>query len=171
MIFQGFKETILKKKFNKLLSQIEVINVSPLKKIQTIGIITSEEITSKIDLQKEIEVLLGIRNVKIYSLRKFNKTDEISYKHFTNKDINWSGQFTQTNFKSFLEEPLDLLIGYFNTNNIFLETAVLQSKARFKVGFSATNSKLYQIEISEKTENVKAFTLELKKYLQIIKKL
>jgi hypothetical protein len=30
---------------------------------------------------------------------------------------------------------------------------------------------LYEIEISEKTENVNAFTLELKKYLKIIKKL
>lgn len=171
MIFQGFKETILKKKLDKLQSQSEDSSATPLKKIRSIGIITSEEITSKIDLQKEIEVILEIKNAKIYSFRKFNKTDEISYKHFTEKDINWRGQFTQTNFKSFLEEPLDLLIGYFNTNNVFLESAVLQSKAQFKVGFAATNSKLYEIEISEQTENVKAFTLELKKYLQIIKKL
>ncbi|AUC84686.1 hypothetical protein CW731_04995 [Polaribacter sp. ALD11] len=171
MIFQGFKETILKKKLDKLLSNSEFGGASALKKIQTVGIITSEEITSKIDLKVAVEAALGIKNAKIYSLRAFSKTDEISYKHFTEKDINWRGQFTQTNFKSFLEQPLDLLIGYFNTNNIFLESAVLQSKAQFKVGFAATNSKLYQIEISEEIEHVGEFTSELKKYLQIIKKL
>jgi hypothetical protein len=171
MIFQGFKETILKKKLNKVLSKSEHSSVSPLKKIQSVGIITSEEIASKIDLQQQIEAVLGVRNAKIYSLSKFKNTGDFSYKHFTGKDINWIGQFTQTNFQSFLEQPFDLLIGYFNTNNIFLESAVLQSKAEFKVGFAATNSKLYEIEISEKIENVTAFTSELKKYLQIIKKL
>ena len=170
-MFQGFKESILKKKLDKSLIQTPISRTSTLKKIQSVGIITSEEIASKINLQQEIETILGVKNSKIYSLRKFNKADEISYKHFTEKDINWSGQFTQTNFQSFLEQPLDLLIGYFNTNNVLLESAVLQSKAQFKVGFSETNSKLYEIEISEKIENVTAFTSELKKYLQIIKKL
>ncbi|MDB9853533.1 hypothetical protein OAC58_00270, partial [bacterium] len=92
-------------------------------------------------------------------------------KHFTEKDINWKGKFTQTSFQIFLEEPLDLIIGYFTTKNIFLETAVLQSKAQFKVGFSGINPHLYEIEISEKTENILAFTSELKRYLKIINKL
>ena len=171
MIFQGFKESILKKKLKKLLFKNDGISTSSSKRIQTVGIITTNEITSKINLQEEIEAILGVRNVKIYSLRAFNKTDEFSYKHFTRKDINWKGAFSQTNFKSFLDEPLDLLIGYFNTNDVFLESAVLQSKAQFKVGFSEVNAKLYEIEISEKIAHVTAFTSELKKYLQIIKKL
>lgn len=171
MIFQGLKEAILKKNLNKLLSQNEINRVSSLKKIQTVGIIASEEIASKFKLQEQLELVLGLKNTKIYIFRVFSKKDEPSYQHFTNKEINFSGQFTETSFKSFLEEPLDLLIGYFNENNVFLESAVRQSKAQFKVGFSETNSKLYEIEISEKIENVKGFTSELKKYLQIIKKL
>ena len=89
----------------------------------------------------------------------------------TEKDINWKGQFKQDNMQVFLEQPFDLLIGYFNRNNIFLESAILQSKAQFKVGFAGVNSMLYEIEISEKIDNVNAFTLELEKYLKIIKKL
>ena len=171
MIFKGLKHTVLKNKFDALIAQSEVCRAMPSHKIQSVGIITFEEISSKIDLQKEIETILGVRNTKIYSLRKFSKTDEFSYKHFTENDINWKGKFTQTSFKIFLEEPLDLIIGYFNTNNVFLETAILQSKAQFKVGFSDINPHLYEIEISEKVENIVAFTSELKRYLKIINKL
>ena len=171
MIFKGFKQTVLKNKFDTLLAQAEVCRIVSPDKIQSVGIITFEEISSKIDLQREIGAILGIRNAKIYSLRKFSKTDEFSYKHFTENDINWKGKFTQTSLQIFLKEPLDLVIGYFHENNIFLETAILQSKAQFKAGFSGVNPHLYEIEISEKTENIVAFTSELKRYLKIINKL
>lgn len=171
MIFKGLKERVLKKKLDKLVSLKEETSTSTLKKIQSVGIITSEEISAETDLQKVFENTLGVKNVKIYSKRDFNKNDEISYKHFTEKDINWSGNYFQTNFKSFLDEPLDLLVGYFNENNMYLEIAVLQSKADFKVGFSNVNSKLYHLEITSEIINYKTFTEEVKKYLQILKKL
>lgn len=170
-MFQGFKENILKKKLEKLVALNQQSDSSSTKKIQSVGIITTDELASKINIVAETERILEVRNVKIYSLRKFIKTDEVSFKHFTAKDINFNGQFTQTNFKSFLDQPFDLLIGYFNTNNVFLESAIAQSKAMFKVGFSNVNEGLYVIEVSENIENIVAFSLELKKYLQILKKL
>ena len=170
-MFQGFKEAVLKKKLNQLLSQADSSRTPSSEKIKSIAIISTEDISTEIDLQKEIEIILKARNIKIYSLRKFNKSDKFSYKHFTKKNVNWKGQFTEDNFKYFLEEPFDLLIGYFNKNNLYLERAVLESKAEFKVGFTGVNSKLYEIEISEKTQNITGFTSELKRYLQILKKL
>jgi hypothetical protein len=170
-MFQGFKETVLKKKLNQLLAQTDKSRTPPLSIVKSIAIITSEDISSKIDLQKEVEKILGARNVKIYSLRNFDKKDDFSHKHFTKKDINWSGQFTEPSFQCFLETPFNLLIGYFNTNNLYLKHAILVSQAEFKVGFAGVNSNLYEIEISEKIENITAFTSELKRYLQIIKKL
>ena len=170
-MFQGFKEAVLKKKLNKLLSQADSSRTPSSEKIKSIAIISNEDISTEIDLQKEIEIILKARNIKIYSLRKYNKSDEFSYKHFTKKNVNWKGQFTEESFKCFLEEPFDLLIGYFNKNNLYLERAVLESKAEFKVGFTGVNSKLYEIEISEKIQNITGFTSELKRYLQILKKL
>ena len=170
-MFQGFKEAVLKKKLNQLLSQADSSCTPSSEKIKSIAIISNEDISTEIDLQKEIEIILKARNIKIYSLRKYNKSDEFSYKHFTKKNVNWKGQFTEESFKCFLEEPFDLLIGYFNKNNLYLERAVLESKAEFKVGFTGVNSKLYEIEISEKIQNITGFTSELKRYLQILKKL
>lgn len=171
MIFQAIKKTLLNKKLDTLLSQSDGGKTIPMHKIRSVGILTTEEISSEIDLKQEIETILKVRNARMFSLRKFSKIDEFSHKHFTEKDINWRGKFTHNSFQIFLEEPLDLLIGYFNTSDVFLESAVLQSKAQLKVGFTGANSKLYEIEILEKTANVTAFSSELKRYLQIIKKL
>lgn len=170
-MLQRFKENILRKKLLEVIAKNKRVDGLSAKKIKSVGIICLDEFSSKLNLAKEIERILEVKNVKIYSFKKFHKKDEISKIHFTEKDINFNGQFTQTDFKNFLEQPLDLLIGYFSKNNIFLESAIVQSKAVFKVGFSNVNEDLYNIEISEDAHNLIGFTTELKKYLQILKKL
>jgi hypothetical protein len=165
------KESRLRKKFDKIVSNLQGNRNVSKKEILTVGILTTELISSTIDLQSEIEGVLGLKNSKIYSFKKFHKSDEVSFKHFSEKDINWRGNFIEPTFQSFLEQPFDLLIGYFNKHHLYLEKAVLESKASFKAGFSDVNSKLYELEISTELENVQQFSSELKKYLQILKKL
>lgn len=171
MNLSNLKESRLRKKFDKTISKLQDNRVVSQKEIRTVGILTTEAVSSKIDLQSEIETILGLKNSKIFSFKKFNKSDEVSFKHFSEKDINWKGEFKEPTFQSFLEQPFDLLIGYFNHNHLYLEKAILESKAGFKAGFSDVNSKLYELEISIELENVQQFSLELKKYLQILKKL
>jgi len=166
-----FKEKRIRNSFNKKLSQLKAQTIDSQRIMQSVGILTTDTISSKLDVLKELETILGVRNAKMYSFRKFDKIDEKSFKHFSEKDINWKGEFVQDNFQSFLEQPFDLLIGYFNTNHLYLECAVLQSKAHFKVGFSHVNSELYQIEISDNLDDIQSFFTELKKYLIILKKL
>ena len=171
MNLSKLKESRLRKKFDKSISKITENRITLQKEIVSVGILSTEATSNKVDLQKEIEAVLGVRNSKLYSFKKFNKLDEVSFKHFTEKDINWKGDFIQTNFQSFLKQPFDLLIGYFNENHLYLEKAILESKASFKAGFSNVNSKLYELEVSTKLENVQQFSSELKKYLQILQKL
>lgn len=170
MIFQRFKEFLIEKKLQKLLAQETSLEGSQ-KKIQSIGILTADPISSKINLQEEFAHILGVRNCKVYSFRKFQKTDKPSQKHFSENDINWNGKFTQANFQDFLEQPFDLLIGYFKESNVYLESAILYSKANFKVGFSQLHQQLYTLEIDLETNNLKGFAEELKKYLIVLKKL
>ena len=171
MNLSNLKESRLRKKFDKIVLRLQENRIVSQKEILTVGILTTESVSSKIDVQSEIEAVLGLKNSKIYSFKKFNKSDEVSFKHFSEKDINWKGEFIEPNFQSFLEQPFDLLIGYFNHNHLYLEKAVLESKASFKAGFSEVNSKLYELEISTDLENIQQFSSELKKYLQILKKL
>lgn len=101
----------------------------------------------------------------------FDKNKLNDPNHFSEKDFNWLGNIEQKSLKKFIDEPFDLLIGYFHKNNIYLETTVLQSNATFKVGFSNVNQKLYDIEISEIPSNINSFLSELKKYLILLKKI
>ena len=68
-MFQGFKETVLKKKLNQLLSQTDNRRTPSLEKIKSIAIISTEDISSEMDLQKEIEIILESRNIRIYSYK------------------------------------------------------------------------------------------------------
>lgn len=171
MNFSNIKENRIRKKFEKSLSKQSNNRIVSQKEIISVGILTLDNTSSKINLQSEIESTLELKNAKIYSFKKFNKNDEVSFKHFSEKNLSWSGEFNEPTFQSFLEQPFDLLIGYFNEKHLFLEKAVFASKATFKAGFSDVNSKLYELEISTDLENVNQFSSELKKYLKILKKL
>jgi hypothetical protein len=152
----------LEKESNRVISQ---------KEIKTVGILTTDEISHWVNVKDEVEKLLNLRNAKIYSYRPYKKNNEISYKHFSEKDFSWNGNISQPNFKSFIDEPFDLLIGYFNKKNLYLENAVLQSNATFKAGISKVNQQLYDIEIAEVPIKTDRFLLELKRYLKILQKI
>jgi acetolactate synthase small subunit len=165
------KKSFIKKRFNKLLKQKEEQREVSNDEVYTVGIIASGEIYKWMKIENEVERILGLGNVRIYNYRPFNKMDIPSYKYFSEKDFNWKGEPKNKFFKSFIEEPHDLLIGYFNKNNLYIENAVLRSNAKFKVGFANVNQALYDMEIAEYPTKVESFLSELKKYLIIMNKL
>jgi len=173
MNFSKLKEFRINKSFHKRLLNVSKVN-DLSKEIKTVGVLSLASISDSLkleSLESEIATILGVKNVKIYSFKTYDKSDKDSFKYFTQKDINWQGNFVEPSFQKFLDQPFDLLIGYFDASNLYLEMAVLQSKASFKVGFSNVNKDLYKLEISEKAKNLNTFLSELKKYLKILKKL
>lgn len=164
------KKSFIKKQFKKLLKE-EEYRVASNEEVYTIGIIASYEISKWLKIEDEVEKILELGNIRVYNYRPFSKSNVPSYKYFSEKDFNWKGEPKKPAFKDFIEEPHDLLIGYFNKKNLYLENAVLHSKAKFKVGFSKVNQELYDLEIAEFPTNIESFLLELKKYLIILGKL
>ena len=125
-----------------------------------------------IDIVEEVKKsFASVRIVQIYSFRRFKKSEKKSYKHFTEKDIDWKGVVIDASLESFLAHPFDLLIGYFNVNNLHLEYCALKSKATFKVGFSGVNDKIYDLVISENPNNIDSYMTVAKKYLKLLHKL
>ena len=133
--------------------------------------IASQKISNFIDIETEIKNILELQDVKVFSFLDYDKKNHTINSYFTEKDIDWNGAIQKADFRDFLNEPFDLLIGYFDTKNIFLELAVLKSKATFKVGFSDVNQRLYDMEIAEIPSKIDNFLNELKKYLVILKKM
>lgn len=164
------KKKFIKRNFQKLLLEKEQNRVVSTDIIKTVGIISTDEISNWIDVKTAVEDHFKVHNTKIYSFRPYSRKEEVSFKHFSEKDFNWKGQVSQPNFKVFIEQPFDLLIGFFNNRNLYIENAVLRSNAKFKVGISNVNQDLYDMEIAVLPKNTNQFLEELKKYLLILKK-
>ncbi len=165
------KKRFINRNFQKLLLEKEQSREVAQGFINTVGIITEDTFDNLIKIKQELEEILEVKNTKIYSFRPYKRTQEVSFKHFTEKDFTWSGKIKQPSFKVFVDEPFDLLIGLFDTKNMYIENAILRSNAKFKAGISNVNQQLYDLEISSSKNGTKLFFIELKKYLGILNKL
>ncbi len=172
MLLGKLKEQSLYKNFQKKLHKIPDARTPVSKEIHSVAIITTNKLSIELDIVKEIKSnFKSVRNVHIYAFRKFKKSDSITYKHFTEKDFDWSGQVKDPSLESFLENPFDLLIGYFNEKNLYLEFAALKSSAAFKIGFAKVNDKLYDLVVNEQPDNIDSFIEVMKKYLKLLHKI
>lgn len=172
MLLGKFKKQFLYKSFEKALNKMPGTRTPSSKEIHSVAILTTDKISSELDLVNEVKSnFKSVRNVHIYSFKKFKKTDSITYKHFSERDFDWNGKVNDSSFESFIENPFDLLIGYFNERNLYLEFTALKSNASFKIGFSKVNDKLYDIVVNEQPSNVDAFIEVIKKYLKLLHKI
>ena len=165
------KRIFVNKRFQKLVLEKEANRIISEHKIKTIGVISSEDISKWIDISKEIKNIFDVDEVRVFSFKPASQKTAQKFQFFSEKSFGWQGQVKDTKLKEFLNEPFDLLIGYFNKNSLYTELAVLQSNARFKAGISKVNQQLYDLEIAEYPKNIGRFLEELKKYLQILQKL
>ncbi len=165
------KKSFIKKNFKKLLVKKLEEKEFNKEEIYNVGVLSSYDISQYVNISSQVENILGLGNVRIYNYRPYSSKDVPSYKFFTEKDFTWKGKPKNKQLKSFLEEPFDLLIGYFHKPNLYLENAVLWSEASLKVGFAKVNQDIFDIEIAENPSNVIRFLEEVKKYLIVMNKL
>ncbi|GGH00299.1 hypothetical protein GCM10011416_18450 [Polaribacter pacificus] len=172
MGFLKFKEQSIRKKFEKQLQTALQNHTTSAKQVQKVGILAFDELSSVIDITRLLEE--GLENAKhfhLFSYRPYDKNAPKSYKHFSEKDINRRGEFTDPSIQQFLETPFDILIGFYNHSNLYLEMATLQSKAMFKIGFAGVNDQLFDLVISENPLKTESFISEIVKYLTLLKKI
>ncbi len=171
MISSKLKHHFIQKKIQKLLTNTTDLRSVGNSKIRSVGILTKEKYYREFSLEEMVADRLELKNSKLYSFRNFNKSEEKSYKHFSEKDFNWRGEIIDSSLKSFVEEPIDLLICFYPKQHSYLEYLTLLSNATFKVGFAGVNSNLFDMEISVDISQTDEFFTELKKYLSILQKL
>ncbi len=171
-MIRKIKEHYLQKKLLRDLKNLPGSKFPNTTKIHSVGILTTNELSYAYNLVQKInEALPTVRNVHIYSYREFKKSNEISYQHFSSEAINWKGKITDASFESFIENPFDLLIGYFNEKQLYLEFAALKSEAAFKIGFSGVNDQIFDLLIHETPSKVDSFNAEACKYLTLLGKI
>lgn len=139
---------------------------------KTIAFIINEDQFSSIETLYNIASSLGIKkdNCQFLAFQKYRKNVELKAYQLHHKHIKWNGVISNEKASSFLEQPFDLLIGFYNENQPYLDFLVSESTSRFKVGLAETNVDLFDLQIQLKVSQHEALINELNKYLRVLGK-
>ncbi|MFT4669916.1 MAG: hypothetical protein ACI9M9_001670 [Flavobacteriaceae bacterium] len=163
----SIRKTTDKNLINRDLSQIN----APLK---TLGFLVDETVFQDFEALYDFSNLLGIRHkdVKIFSFLGFKKkAPSLRQDQISDKDFTWDGAIKNLSAQEFLSKSFDVLIGYYNGKNAFLDLMVSESKAKFKIGGIGADERLFDLLIAVDIDKTEAFKNETKKYLTILNKL
>lgn len=142
--------------------------------IKTVGLI----IDSNCCIQKEVLINELVANgiapdaikVIVYQNKLALKKGNID-PVFNEKQLNWKSENTDVAVVEFIKTEFDLLINYYNIEKIALILVTMQSKAKFKVGFSTIDNRLNHLLINTTADNHRIFMHELFRYLKILNKI
>ncbi|WP_125722880.1 DUF6913 domain-containing protein [Flavobacterium ustbae] len=170
MFLNYIKEFFVKKslKFHLNNEKREVFS----KNVQTIGLLIDESNFEHSEaLIKELTLQgIALENIKVVAYReKFKEKETYSRPTFGKKHINWRGEISEDFLNEFIDSEFDLLLSYYNVEDVFLMLITSKSKAKFKVGFSTIDQNLNRWMIHTELGNYKLFVSELFKYLKNIK--
>ena len=172
MFLKFFKNFSAKRIVKK--SSLNVNSSISNKPIQTVGVLIDETYFDKKEALIQLLVENGINPEKISVLAyktKYKKKENISYPHYSKKDITWLGTIENKDAKEFISNQFDLLISYFEEKKTPLQIVTHKSLADFKVGFASSDKRLNHFMIDTEVENYTVFVDELFKYLRILNKL
>ncbi len=172
MFLNYFKDFSTKKIVNKSLSNVKL--VASTTTIKTVGIIVDESyfIEREALIDELIQNGITESNISILVYRdKIKKNEVFDYPVFCHNDLSWNATIEKHEVTSFVKEPFDLLINYYDVEKVSLLLVSHLSKASFKVGFSSVDKRLNHFMITTNAENYKVFIDELFKYLKILNKI
>lgn len=107
--------------------------------------------------------------VKIIGYKSYyDKNSPYSTPVFSDKDLGWKGQIENSYALEFLSRDYDLLVNYYDKENLLMQLMTVRTKARVKVGFKEVDQNLNDLILGLTLKDFKTFKLELKKYLRVL---
>ena len=171
-MFEKLKRKSLRKSIDKHLEERDVSQVNSV--VKTVAFLVDESVFQDLESLYEFSNFLELqrKDVKVFTFQEVKKKmPSLRQNHINNKEFDWKGQIHNQNAAEFLETSFDVLIGYYKGNHDFLDAMVSRSNAKFKVGFSDADERLYDLLIAVDVHKPNDFKLELKKYLTVLNKL
>ncbi len=172
MFLDYIKDFSTKKIVKKSLSNVKHSTTD--KQIKTVGLIIDESYFFEKESIIKALIQNGIlkENINILVFRdKIKKNEVFDYPIYSNKDLSWIATIDNIEVNSFIKQPVDLLINYYDTEKTALLLVSHLSKASFKVGFSSIDKRVNHFMIATNAEDYKIFIVELFKYLKILNKI
>tara|TARA_R110002033_G_C3894451_1_gene239166 strand:+ start:2752 stop:3270 length:519 start_codon:yes stop_codon:yes gene_type:complete len=172
MILKAFKEKSNRKYVNKLLAERKpTLNND---KIKTVAVLLNASEFHEFEVFRVYFKALGLTSPK-HKIVAFTMDDKLEHNqwnaHFSPKDFGWKGKIKNSDLEAFINEPFDMMICFYKNPVLHLNQITAASKALFKVGISNEDERLYDLIIDIELKDINIFKQELKKYLNILKKL
>ncbi|SRX55611.1 hypothetical protein AEQU1_02635 [Aequorivita sp. CIP111184] len=142
--------------------------------LKYLGFLVDEAFFDNFELFYEFGKELGLqrKDVKLFTfVETRRKIPSLRQNQITNKEFTWRGEIQNQNAQEFLDFPFDVLIGLYNGKHDYLSAMVAQSRAKFKIGFNGADERLYDLLLTVDIQKPELFKSEVKKYLQIFKKI
>lgn len=139
--------------------------------ITSIGCIVDLDNFEKPELFFEFidEYKLRPNAVKILAYKRYyDKNSPYSTPVFSDKDLGWKGEIENSYALEFLSREYDLLVNYYDEENLMLQLMTVKARARVRVGFNEVDKNLNDLILTLPLKDFKTFKLELKKYLKVL---
>ncbi|WP_422079774.1 DUF6913 domain-containing protein [Ulvibacterium sp.] len=173
-MFKGIKDKFKHKSAVKFLKE-EMDKPAPIVNrssgITSVGCIVDLDKFDKAEVFFEFveEYKLRPNAVKIIGYKSYyDKNSPYSTPVFSDKDLGWNGNIENSYALEFLSREYDLLVNYFDEENLLIQLMSIKAKARVRVGFKTVDQSFNDIILNSPLEDFKTFKMELKKYLGVL---
>lgn len=139
--------------------------------ITSVGCIVDLDKFDKAEVFFELveEYKLRPNAVKIIGYKSYyDKNSPYSTPVFSDKDLGWNGNIENSYALEFLSREYDLLVNYFDDENLLIQLMSIKTKARVRVGFKTVDQNFNDIILNLPLKDFKIFKMELKKYLGVL---
>lgn len=177
MFLKGIKDKFKQKsgrKFIKLALQEASVPSTRKQGVRKVGCIVDLDKFDKADVFYEFleEFKLQPNAVKIIGYKSYyDKNSPYATPVFSDKDLGWNGAIENSYALEFLNREYDVLVNYYDENNLLLNLMSVKTRARLKVGFRKVGPEFNDLMLDTPLSNFKTFKTELKKYLGVLKEL
>ncbi len=171
-MFEKLKRRSLKSRIDQYLTVRDTSGINS--EMKTLGFLVDEALMLDLDAFDSFSNAYNLlpKDVKVFSFLELKKKQPtLQQNRVNNKDFTWKGEIHNQNANEFLEQPFDVLVGYYDGKHAFMDLMMAKSNARFKVGFHGGDERLFDLLIGVDPKNTEAFKAELKKYLIVLKKM
>jgi len=171
MFFKGIKNKSAQK---YIANSLKTIDTPANGKINNLAILVDASTYNEFPFLSEISSVFGIKPESIVVL--YYHPDKMiaqqsPEKMFTDADLGFRGLVKNHSVSSFINTAYDGLLCFYSEDKLMLNLVAVQSKAKFKIGFSGAHEAINDLSIATTLDNIKEFTFELKKYLSILNKI
>ncbi|MDC1312504.1 hypothetical protein N8X76_00700 [Flavobacteriaceae bacterium] len=171
-MFKAIKQRYYQKAITAALAQRDISRLNT--KMDTLAFLYDGDLVNELSPYYNIASSLKVSETKtqFFSFVTFKKhTPSLLRNQFSQKDISFKGALTGVSVKEFVSLDTDVLIYMSNKKHLLLESVVVKSNAKFKVGFKGVDPRYFDLILAVDPANTQAISTELTKYFKILGKI